>query len=1098
VAHLTNSLSRAYMCSAPRGESSLQCRGRPVCLPRLQRTHIHRGRHIGLPLRCLFLGVLRIQLYFRVLHLSRMRSPTSRHHQLIACIISLAVCLICLLHWPVQAEQTQFGHEVWQTEQGLPQNTVQAVLQTRDGYLWLGTKAGLARFDGLRFTVFDKQNTAQLPHNQIRGLFEDSAGRLWISTPGALVQFKQGRFTAFTTSDGLSSNNIWSVYEDRVGNLWVATVNGLNRYRDGQFTSYTTGEGLSHNSIETLLEDRAGALWIGTADGLTCFKDGAFKVYTQANGLAGNTIKTLLQDNAGRLWIGTSEGLSVLADGKFQTFTTRNGLAHDSITTSAQDSAGRLWFGTPGGLQQWRDGKFVVYTTRQGLPDNHVGLLHPDRDGGLWVATNGGLARFWNDGFEIYSEREGLSSNLILSLCEDREGNLWVGTEAGGLNLLKGKKFTTHTTRQGLSANLVKSIYEDRTGNLWVGTQAGGLNLFKQGQWTSLTTKDGLASNDVQAVCDDHAGNLWLGTTAGLNRLRRGVVTTFTTRDGLSDDYIRSLHADRAGNLWIGTRRGLTQLKDGKFTAYTMLDGLPSDYVGALCESRDGSLWIGTLGGLSRFKDGEFINYTTTAGLSSEVVIALYEDADGSLWVGTHGGGLNRCKDGKFTQYTVKDGLPDEVIYHILEDGQGFLWMSCNKGIIRLSRKELEARQPNEQRPLKLSTYGTADGMETRECSGGGHPAGWKTRDGKLWFATIKGVAMIDPAHLRLNNQPPPVVIEQVAIDEETFGPGAPLELPPDKARFEFYYTGLSFSAPQQVAFKYKLEGFDPDWIEAGTRRVASYTNIPAGRYRFRVLACNNDGIWNETGAAFDFYLKPHFYETYWFYGLCALSLALVAAAWYRARVRRIEREFSAVLAERTRIAREIHDTLAQGFAGISVQLELVTRLLERAPQTAKTHLEQARALVRESLAEARRSVWDLRSQALAGSDLPAALAETAKRLVAGTAVQAQVQVSGTYRQLSRDIEDNLLRIGQEAMTNAIKHAQATQLRVELKFEPKQLCLSVRDDGCGFDCAAQSNKDGHFGLLGMRERVAQLGGHLIVNSRLNEGTEIMVEVPISG
>ncbi|HYE75042.1 MAG TPA: histidine kinase, partial [Blastocatellia bacterium] len=309
---------------------------------------------------------------------------------------------------------------------------------------------------------------------------------------------------------------------------------------------------------------------------------------------------------------------------------------------------------------------------------------------------------------------------------------------------------------------------------------------------------------------------------------------------------------------------------------------------------------------------------------------------------------------------------------------------------------------------------------------------------------------------------------------------------------------GLSFIAPQRVAYKYKLEGFDQDWIDAGTRRVAYYTNIPSGNYRFRVIAANNDGVWNEVGTQFDFYLKPHFYRTWWFYSLCLVGLALVGIGWYRARVRRIEKQFSAVLAERNRIAREIHDTLAQGFAGISVQLELVARMLATSPERAKTHLDQARSLVRDSLSEARRSVWDLRSQALEGSDLPSALSETARRLTADTNVQAQVQVNGTYRELSRTLEDNLLRIGQEAMTNAIKHAQAQHLYINLKFEPKHLRLSVRDDGRGFDEATRlGSRNGHFGLLGMKERAEQIGGHLSVNSRPNEGTEIVIDVPLN-
>lgn len=999
-----------------------------------------------------------------------------------------------VVHSQTQAP-TQFGHVSWQTEQGLPQNTVQTIWQTRDGYLWLGTKEGLARFDGWRFVIFDKRNTPQLPHNQIRSLFEDRAGRLWISTPGGLAQFHQGQFTAFTTQQGLTSNNVWSVYEDRAGNLWIATPNGLNRFRDGQFTAFTTREGLSHNSIETLLEDATGALWIGTLDGLNRFKDGVFTRFGVAAGLAGASIKTLALDSQNQLWVGTTTGLSRWNGSQFQSFPGE--LAQTAVTALQADRAGRFWIGTTDGLQLWRDEKFTRFTPLQGLPDKRIEALSEDHTGGLWIGTPGGLARWQDEQITSFTERDGLSSKLVRTLYEDREGSLWVGTEAGGLNLIKHKKFTTYTTRQGLSANLVRAIFADRTGQLWVGTQEG-LNRFQNGRWTPFPLRAGLASQDVLALGDDRAGNLWIGTPHGLWRWRQGNWTLFTAADGLADDYIRSLHEDRAGNLWIGTRRGLARWQNGQFTTYTLLDGLANDLVGALCESRDGGLWIGTLGGLSYFKDGQFTNYVSE--LSSEVVIALHEDAGGGLWIGTHGGGLNYFKAGRFAQFTVKDGLPDDVIYQILEDAQGQLWLSGNKGIWRVSRQALEMRAANPAQPLPVVSYGTADGLETRECSGGGHPAGAQTRDGQLWFATIKGVAQLDPANLRPNTLPPPVAIEQVSVDDVAYNPHAPLTLPPGQTRFEFHYAGLSFAAPEQVRFRYKLEGFDPDWIDAGTQRAASYTNIPAGRFRFRVLACNNDGVWNETGAAFEFYLKPHFYRTYWFYGLCLLSLTAAVFAWNRARVRRVEREFAAVLAERTRIAREIHDTLAQGFAGISVQLELVARLLERAPEAAKPHLDQARTLVRDSLAEARRSVWDLRSPSLEDSDLPAALAETAKRLVAGTNVQAHVEVHGTYRPLNPAQEAHLLRIGQEAMTNALKHANATELNLQLEFAARRLRFSVRDNGCGFDTHQPSghSRNGHFGLVGIRERAAQLGGQAEIKSRPQHGTEIIIEVPLNG
>jgi signal transduction histidine kinase len=492
----------------------------------------------------------------------------------------------------------------------------------------------------------------------------------------------------------------------------------------------------------------------------------------------------------------------------------------------------------------------------------------------------------------------------------------------------------------------------------------------------------------------------------------------------------------------------------------------------------------------------EFSTFTTKDGLSNDAVISLYEDSDGTLWIGTNGGGLNRMKDGKLTSYTTSNGLLDDVVYRILDDGRNNLWLSCRKGIFHLGKKDLDDFANGRIASIAPVAYGTADGMMTRECSGGGDPAGWKARDGKLWFPTIKGVAMIDPGRIKINSQPPPVVIEQIRIDDQSIAPSDRLELPPGTTRFDFYYTAPSFVAPEKVRFKYKLEGFDKDWIDSGTRRIAYYTNLRPGAYTFRVIASNNDGIWNQTGATFGLYLKPYFYQTYWFYAACLLGLALLAWLLYHQRVRGMRAQFGAVLAERTRIAREIHDNLAQEMSGISVQLEVVARTMP--PGTATTHLDRARQQVRHGIAEARRYVWDLRSPALENHDLPTALSETARRLTNETAIQAQVEVNGAFRPLPRLVEDNLLRIGQEAVNNAVKHAEAQRIFINLVFDARRVQLSVRDDGRGFDHQLSENgRHGHFGLIGMRERAAQIGGTLSIHSIEGSGTEVVADVPLS-
>jgi ligand-binding sensor domain-containing protein len=972
-------------------------------------------------------------------------------------VTTLLTILLFAVVEPVKAldparNLNEFGVQVWLTETGLPQNTVQTLTQTRDGYLWIGTQEGLARFNGTSFLVFDKENTPQLKSNDIRALLEDRLGALWISTSYGLVRLQSGTFTSFTTAEGLPDNNVGALAEGQDGTIWIATASGLARYVNGSITKLAE---VGRTDIQTLFQDRAGVIWIGTTNGVTSLK-GNSVVGTQPT-----------QDLAGR-----------------------------SVSVVVQDQVGQLWYGTDNGLFTYDHDQLVAYTTKNGLPDDHVNNLVADKEGCLWIATSGGLVRLKPDARPVLTVAEGLSSNLILSVFEDREGSLWVGTESGGVNLLRDKKFTTFTTRQGLASDLVKAIYQDQAGSIWIGTNGGGLSVLKDGQFKTFTTKDGLSSNVVLSLFGDSKGTLWIGTPDGLNEFREGRFSTLTVAEGLSSDLVRSILVDRSGSVWIGTRNGLNRIKDGEFTIFTTRDGLANDFVGAIFESANGSLWIGTRGGLSEFKAGRFTNFTTKDGLSNDVITSIHEDSGHNIWIGTNGGGLNRFQNGHFTSYTTRSGLLDNVIFRILEDTQHNLWFSSPKGIFKIGLNDLNAFADQKIQYLNATSYGTSDGMLTRECSGGGYPAGWKGADGKLWFSTIKGVAMIDPGGTQFNKQIPPVAIEQIRIDDNPVAANNGLRLSPATTRLEFFYTALSFVAPDKVRFKYKLEGFDPDWIDAGARRAASYTNLRPGNYVFRVVASNNDGVWNNEGAAFHFYLRPHFYQTYWFYAALLLLLALAVWQIYQLRVRRMKAQFDAVLAERTRIAREIHDNLAQEMLGISVQLEVVARTMPADAKIAQGHLDRVRTLVRHGIAEARRYVWDLRSQMLDHGDLPTALTETARRLTADGPVEAQVEVSGIFRPLPHAVEDNLLRIGQEAINNAVTHAHPENVSIKLTFDIHRVQLSVRDNGRGFDVEA-GERNGHFGLLGMRERAERIGGTMTIVSSPETGTEVVVNVPIA-
>lgn len=959
---------------------------------------------------------------------------------------------------------TQYIQHVWRSEDGLPQNTVESVLQTRDGYIWIATDGGLVRFDGVQFTVFDKRNTA-LKSSSIISLVEDGQGTLWLTTyGGGVAHYQNGKFQVYTTRDGLSSDLTTAMCRDREGGVWIGTERGLDLFDKQKFVSYTTADGLPDNRVRALFQDVSGALWIGTADGgLAEFRNGKFKIYTKKDGLSDLQINVISGDHDGNLWIGTEAG----------------------------------------GLNLFRDGKFRSYTTKDGLSDDSVRAILKDREGSLWIGTrNGGLNRIIDGTFSSLNTKEGLSHEFVRCLFEDREGSLWIGTSEGGLDRLQDSKFTLYGKNEGLSSDLVFCVYQDREGTLWIGTMGGGLNRFKDGKFVHYTAKDGLAGNVVRSLFEDSEGNLWIGTAGGgLSRYRNGVFTTVNSRNGISNDVVASISEDREHNLWIGTLSGLNRFKNGKFTVYTTKDGLTNDSVRDIHQDRNGVLWFATAGGgLIRLQDGKFRSYTTRDGLSDNIVYSIHEDAQGSLWIGTGDGGLTRFRDGKFTSWNEKQGLFDDQAFQILEDDRGTLWMSSNNGIYSVNKEDLEAYATAKTRLLKSVGYGEEDGMRSRECNGGTQPAGWRTRDGRLWFPTIKGLVMIDSAHIKTNLLPPPVVVGDVVVDdqkiEERNGSSSPIvSLPPGKDKFEFHYAALSFLAPQKVRFKYKLEGYDQAWINADTRRVAYYTRIPPRSYRFRVIACNNDGIWNETGASFNFVLQPYFYQTRWFYFFCAGVAGLIAWSAYRLRLQQVSARFSAVLQERNRMAREIHDTLAQSLTGISLQLEGARETLRSEPEQAVEHLTLAKGLVRSGLSETRRLVWDLRSQS-PDSDLTSAIRNMAGGLAASANLEVKVEVRGNPRKIDGAIESHLLRIVQEAITNAVKHAHAGKMLVELTFDSGEIGLRLKDNGCGFDAQApRSPRAGKFGLIGMQERVEKMRGTLTITSSHNAGTDIAIRVP---
>lgn len=964
-----------------------------------------------------------------------------------------ALLLLILFHGAASALDptkavTQYGHDLWQVEEGLPNSAVYAIAQSTSGYLWAGTQGGLARFDGARFTIFDKGNTP------------------------AITDF------------------IWSIKPDRDGSLWVGTFGGLVHVRDRKFTLYTTADGLVHNHILALCVDHQGSVWIGTAQGLSRFRGGSFKNYTTTDGLSSNAVVALAEDSKNQLWIGTSNGLNLFQNGKFTAYGTRDGLVDNTIISLFASRDGTLWIGTSGGLSRWRDGAFASFTTKDGLANNVVDCLLEDKDGNLWIGTfGGGVSRLNASGFTTYTVKDGLSAKIVRSFFEDREGNLWAGTDAG-LERFKDTKFTTISSQEGLPDDVVHCVIEDRKGTVWVGTE-NGLCRIDHGKVTPFTSLQGYPVYSLALAGQDE---LWIGMQdGGAGLLKGGKLTKFSVKDGLLSESIFSIFEDRRGNVFLGPFRGGLNLYDsGKFRTLKSTADVPKS-ANSLFEDHAGTLWVGTnSGGLVAFDAGGARRvYTMKDGLSSDTIYALHEAPEGSLWIGT-AGGLTLLRNKRFVNFGQREGLPDSVIYTLLEDDHQNFWMGCNKGVFRVSRTQLLAYADGQARSFDIALFGKEDGMKTRECAGGTQSAAWKARDGKLWFSTTKGVVQIDPEHLLTNRMIPPVVLEDVLSDDQLANRlHDNLILPPGKGNLEFHYTALCLTDAKKVRFKYRLDGFDGDWVDAGGRRTAFYTKIPPGKYRFRVIAANNDGIWNTSGDGIAIDLRPHFYQTLFFYGLCGLALGLIGWSLYRYRVMQLRARFQAVLEERMRISRELHDSVNQGLTGVSVQLEAILQ----SPQSSSIskHLQNAAHMVRATLAESRRLIQDLRPAALAHSGLDRALTEMIHQLSGTTSIQTSVSVQGTARPLPEPVANHLFRIAQEATSNAMKHSGAKTLSLELIYEAEQIRMIVRDDGKGFDPERQP-PTGHFGLIGMRERIESLGGSLQIGSKPDEGTRIEVSL----
>jgi ligand-binding sensor domain-containing protein/two-component sensor histidine kinase len=985
-----------------------------------------------------------------------------------ATLAGLIVGLLCgpcaLLALNPAKALTQYTRTVWTQGQGLPQDTIHAIAQTPDGYLWLGTEEGLARFDGYEFVSFSKDNGA-LPDNSVSALSAGPSGTLWIGTSDGLARYSQGRFQTFVSKDGVPKGTITSLLEDHSGVLWLVAGDTLSTFSNGKFTTYPKESLAPVETARVVYEDRQHQILVGGSGGLIKRTGEGFSPILNAGDLGGNVVVSLAENGKG-LWVGGIKGLILLPpDGKLRSFGTRDGLSNNFVRALCADRAGNLWVGTYGGLNRLENGQFV---TPKGKGDDNdwVGSLFEDREGNLWVGTGRALIRLRDDRFSVYGASEGFPSDEPTALHQDAQGDVWVGYHASGLVAMRSGKLRRYTTQ------------------------------------------DGLPSNEVFTIRDGARGELLIGTSNGLSRMHEGRFTNYSVPDPLGRRSVYDALQDAQGYLWAATASGVYKLDGATWRSVIQGHSSASDFVITLTTGRDGSLWAGSLSnGVWQVINGKAPDqtphlYTTADGLGSNKIHSLYEDAGGTLWISTFGGGLTALRAGSFHHYAARDGLLSDNISRVADDGRGNLWLSTTRGISRVSKQQLEDFSQRKISALAPENFGLSDGLRSLQCTpsfaaGGGS---LRSTDGRLWFTTAGGLATLDPTESILNApesaSAPIMHISAVAVEGKPVDFDRAARLGPGSGRIQFRYAGIYLRAPESLRYSYKLEGLDDDWIPAGDRRVVDYNSLRHGHYRFLVRSSLPSAGVSESEFAFD--VQPHFFEQAWFLWLCAFSIMYGAYGMHRLRLRRMRSGFALVFEERARLAREIHDTLAQGFVGISYQLDALALKLNGDLDVARQHLSLARKMVRHSLTEARRSVMDLRTSELEGKDLPAALAAAARLWAAGSPVQVQVETSGSKEELPADLEQNILRIAQEAVANSLKHAKARMIRVDLEIEHYCVRLRVKDDGVGFEPSGTfSLIGGHFGLVGMRERAERLGGKLALASQPGSGTQVEVTVPLS-
>lgn len=962
--------------------------------------------------------------------------------------------------------QDRLVSHVWQRENGLPQNRVTAVTQTRDGYIWVGTYNGLARFNGEQFVCFNADNTPGMASSRVTSLFEAKDGALWIGHEGGEVTcYQNGEFKPVIVKAQWRYVRIAAFGSDEAGDIWLLNNDGLlSRLRDGLVLDPPKG---NLSKWADIAVSRQGIIWVLRDGKVSVLRHERLQPLTFEIGANNTLVLGITASHDGGFWLAADDRVQKLRGDAVE--------GDRSLGTFA---------GTPCNLVEIKHDVLAAITTDKGFE-----LVFP------------------NEKIQVYNHHNGFPSDWITAFHEDREGGLWVGSGGGGLELVRESCLHNISPPDEWKGRAVLSVYGDAAGALWVGTEGGGLYRFRNGSWTNFATSSGLVNSYIWSIAEDSASNFWVGTWNGGLFERHG--ERFDPAPELEQvtEPITALLPARQGGLWIGTGAGLLRYEASEKNYWC--DGRgnePANHdVRCIVENTNGIVWYGTMGkGLFRLQNGSLTRYRKSDGLPSDYIECLHQDASGALWIGSVGGGLGRFKAGRFAIIGEKQGLSDNVICDIEDDGQGFYWLSSYGGIIRVEKKALDLCADGVTSSVDSLNFGMSDGMPTLECSGGG----CRTADGSLWFPTSRGLVMVRPEDAKINRWPPPVVIEKLLIDGQNVAleyAGAALKIPPGRHRLEFQYAGLSFAAPEKVRFRHRLDGLDTDWVEVGTKSAADYNYLPPGTYTFHVLASNNDGVWNETGVSLKFTLLPHFWQTAWFRALSITALILLTggAVWVgtrrrlRAKLERVERQ-RALERERSRIAKDIHDDLGSSLTRINLMSQSARLGMHDVPQTLK-NLDQICTTARQLTRAMDEIVWAVDPQHDTLDSLASYLSKLIHELLGDSGIRCRLDfpVYLPAWPITAETRHNLFLACKEALNNVLKYSAATEVQVSFTLAPGEIVVKIHDNGRGFDPTV---KDGRLhsrrnGLVNMRQRLQEIGGRCEIESQPGQGTKVSFYFP---